>query len=609
MQSETAKINTCSKLLFFVLILISSPGHSYVKSLTGSGKAIKWNDSTEEIRFYLDKNSAPSQIGSNDFESIFVGALNSWNELGKFNLTYEITNSTASRRNDVYFSDFLVGSNALGVTRVSFNQATGQIIETDIMLSTFLVNKDSSTDEYLGNILTHEIGHALGLSHSQIAYSTMFYKATRGQHTLSEDDKNGFYDVYSIKKSGTGTVKGKIVGGQDLVGIFGSHVQLISVDDLSVVVSTVSEPNGDFQFNNVDKSKEYFLKVAPLELLETLPTYYEDVTSGFCLGYTDYKPSLWQGCGSSSEGKPVNINFQSQSTIDAGFVTIRCNTDVPAQYLLDREDGYELDLSKRTNTYLGYFSEVDLRNSAVDKIHLDLSNVALPALSTGDQNLLEISIMAQSLYSPLKIKSKVIFQDYTEIEYGATDWIDNDLNPQTDLKFTILLSPVASSNVFDIEVTPQHFETLNFNINGKNEVLTGYLSGVSNYSLDDYFPDYDAFKAALPNYLFSARAYTLKSNGDKVYLKSPYVAENYELYDNRWCPDADLSYKLSPNTVSTTSSIITTTTSNEDSGEIALGGCGQINTGSGPGNPGSAPLIAMMMGILLFLLPRIQYLK
>jgi MYXO-CTERM domain-containing protein len=56
-----------------------------------------------------------------------------------------------------------------------------------------------STDADLASIVTHEIGHFIGIGHSTVLDATMFAKADRRsveKRTLEQDDRNAVCDIY-----------------------------------------------------------------------------------------------------------------------------------------------------------------------------------------------------------------------------------------------------------------------------------------------------------------------------------------------------------------------------------------------------------------------------
>ncbi len=86
------------------------------------------------------------------------------------------------------------GAETLALTTVFFNPETGEIYDANIELNSYEANfvlsagdADSDHDD-LNAVLTHEIGHFLGLSHSIVGSATMFQSYMPGMTTLDDDD-------------------------------------------------------------------------------------------------------------------------------------------------------------------------------------------------------------------------------------------------------------------------------------------------------------------------------------------------------------------------------------------------------------------------------------
>lgn len=92
--------------------------------------------------------------------------------------------------------------NALALTTVSVETATGRILDADVEINSFsvdLTTSDQNVGYDLQSIVTHETGHFLGLSHEYLEAATMnavYQRGTTDFRTLASDDIAGICGVY-----------------------------------------------------------------------------------------------------------------------------------------------------------------------------------------------------------------------------------------------------------------------------------------------------------------------------------------------------------------------------------------------------------------------------
>lgn len=99
--------------------------------------------------------------------------------------------------------------NTLAKTTVTFDVKTGLILDADIEVNTAFneVTLDDGRVVYdLQSIMTHEIGHLMGIAHTPVLEATMFASYEPGQtslRTLSQDDVDAACAIYPPSREAT----------------------------------------------------------------------------------------------------------------------------------------------------------------------------------------------------------------------------------------------------------------------------------------------------------------------------------------------------------------------------------------------------------------------
>ncbi len=161
--------------------------------------------------------------------------------------------------------------NTTARTRVFYDPETGEITEADVVINPYPYSPGGaplqfSTDETAGtydleSTLAHEIGHVLGLSHSNVIGATMqtsqALNGTYGlpaitERSLSEADETAVRSLYELGNR-NGAIEGRILNSIEgnLRPAAGAHLWFEDVETGKVVASTVTAPNGKFTISSV----------------------------------------------------------------------------------------------------------------------------------------------------------------------------------------------------------------------------------------------------------------------------------------------------------------------------------------------------------------------
>ncbi len=278
-----SKLRLILKSLFVLMIFISS-ALSYTPQYTNKDKNIPLRWSNKKIPITISNSLLDKSINikakSNVLETI-KKSLEHWEEVADIEFTYNFSDKESvsdksssgdgvslitiapTSENLLLFDEKIEESSAM--TRLFFN-TKGEIKEADIVLNPILL---FTTDGTFGTFdleatLTHEIGHLLGLGHSQIIGSTMHsHQGKNGiynlpgfsSRTLSEDDKAGAVSLYGSRQPDL--CCGKIEGKLTITNPSISKQLEIWVEDSQtgkVIAGISTDANGNFVLDGLPNS-------------------------------------------------------------------------------------------------------------------------------------------------------------------------------------------------------------------------------------------------------------------------------------------------------------------------------------------------------------------
>lgn len=244
---------TSIAILVATLLWPSIPAHAYSLQFTNSSAAVplKWSTNTVTVAFSSSLYAPTSNIKpGSDVVGAARRALARWSEAADIHFIETNSDAQLIANDGVSLMTVATGNSFSsaeqpGRTRLSFNTATGAIIDADIAINPNVAARDASgqlmpsffsTDGTPGSYdleatFVHELGHLLGLEHSGVVGASMQPRQGRNglydlsgltARTLASDDRAGVRSIYGPTK-GTGTIAGTIsyAGGG---AAFGAHV-------------------------------------------------------------------------------------------------------------------------------------------------------------------------------------------------------------------------------------------------------------------------------------------------------------------------------------------------------------------------------------------------
>lgn len=165
------------------------------------------------VRYRLNPSSAPSTVGSANVETIAANSFNRWQTATNGKVSFSRDPNTSTNRQSYDGQNIIAwgrtSSSALAVTYTRYNTVTNQVLDVDTIFNKSFTWYWSSQSNcaYSGvydaqDILTHEIGHWMGLSDtytSSYIENTMYGYGAPGEvkkNTLTTGDIQSVYQIY-----------------------------------------------------------------------------------------------------------------------------------------------------------------------------------------------------------------------------------------------------------------------------------------------------------------------------------------------------------------------------------------------------------------------------
>jgi hypothetical protein len=333
--------------------------------VTSAGSvAVRWSTAlgTNPVTIITQSQTASGRL--NEIEQVITTALGVWTGVSGTTLVpaslaplTRVSNATACGSDGVYSICFdqpdtaftpgvlaftrVVTADQIGVQLSNGPAATqvGQILDADVYFNpgdsrvTFATPAalpSALTSYDLQSVLTHELGHSLGFSHSAV-WSAMMYPfalapgtitgerptAQRPDAPLGEDDRTGLRILYADPSDAAhmGVIRGRILPANSLslpasppgvTGIFGAHVVAVNIASGAVIGGTIggwscaapgpAQFDGSYEIDRLPVGDGYTVYAEPLNGTVD-PSQVSNATASLCRNPTTDPgwPPL-QGC-------------------------------------------------------------------------------------------------------------------------------------------------------------------------------------------------------------------------------------------------------------------------------------------------------------------------
>jgi YVTN family beta-propeller protein len=324
-------------------------GDGCVDEVTSARHIEYWDAGDFPLPYVINENGAPGIADGSDFAAVQAG-MDAWSFVpgGDVSLSYggatpQVDAQALDGVNLVTFTDpdfvFPAGVIAVGIS-TSFTEPAffngelvrpGKIVDADMIFnptkSFSTPSAGSGTD--LQSVTTHEAGHLIGISHSCVVSSTMFYVLPRGTNasSLEVEDELMLINSYpdSITLAGASRLRGAVTGGYDGLPVAGAAVFAIDAATGDTLGCDYTSPgDGSYVFLGLPDG-DYYVAVHPLN--GTSPIGFIRPININALIYetaeTNFGPEYWDALESNTDDPMARdaVTVVSGATVTADIIT------------------------------------------------------------------------------------------------------------------------------------------------------------------------------------------------------------------------------------------------------------------------------------------------
>ncbi len=275
--------------VFIVAPAVTSAYLTLGTTVNGRSVTTRW---TPPIKYFVTNRSVDG-VTANQLQTVVAQSFGTWAAVPTANTSATFTGFTNAEpvRDDgatvIGFQAHPELDRTLGVTTFTLDRTTGALVEADIFLNSLFdwsTAANGETNRFdVQSIVTHELGHLLGLGHSllgeteirptggrrvlgksSVMFPIAYAVGTTQDRFLHDDDKAALSVTYPTPQflQNTGSVSGRVT--LDGAGIFGAHVVAFNTKTQELVGGFSLNANGEFAIDGLTPGI-YVLRVEPLD--------------------------------------------------------------------------------------------------------------------------------------------------------------------------------------------------------------------------------------------------------------------------------------------------------------------------------------------------------
>ena len=301
-----------------------------------------WGVDDATVMYFINDQGAPGVAGNSDLDAI-QASFNAWTSIPGTELAVSYGGTVAQETTDgldhVNLVTFVDNSYPFGFSTLAVGLSTsfeadtlidgrvyrpGEIFDADMIfnpLFTFRTAPGLGVQD-IQSVATHEAGHMLGISHTAVRTSTMYFVLPPGQNarSLEDDDLAAYRKAYGDAATMTNSsrLEGTVVDGQSSDPMPGAIVLVINEASGDTSACDFTMPDGSFTFVGLPAG-DYFVSIRPLD--GTSPIDY--MTAGNINAFisehlrVDFLPESYDAAESNSD----DANDRTAVAVSAGSTT------------------------------------------------------------------------------------------------------------------------------------------------------------------------------------------------------------------------------------------------------------------------------------------------